>query len=138
MTEIESALSELLAKTNFPAELGIRLVSANAGSCVVAAPLLPKTERPGGIMAGYVLVAAADIAAWLAIKTLLGVDDDSVTSDLHTAFVRAASGAITSRAEVIRCGRRLVTVGATTADDENRTVARHTVTYARPTASGQP
>lgn len=133
MTEIERAISDVLEGTNFPTELGMRLVSAEPGSCSVAATLRPKIERPGGIMAGYVLVAAADVAAWLAIKTLLGVDDGSVTSDLHTAFVRAATGAITCRADVIRCGGRLVTVGMTTADNAGRTVARHTATYARRT-----
>ena len=131
MTEIESALTDLLAKTKVTAELGLRLVSASGGSCIVTVPLLPSNERPGGIMAGHVLVAAADVAAWLAIKTLLGLEDASVTSDMHTAFVRGASSAISCRADVIRCGGRLITVGATTSDEGGKTLARHTITYAR-------
>ncbi len=131
MSDIEIVLADLLAATPFHTELGLRLVSAGEGSCVIETPLLARTQRPGGIMAGYVLVAAADVAAWLAIKTLLGADDASVTSDLHTAFVRPAPGSIHCTATVVRCGRRLITVGADCTDESGRTVARHTVTYAR-------
>jgi acyl-coenzyme A thioesterase PaaI-like protein len=77
MTDMEQSLVRVLEASNFASDSGLRLVSAGNGACIVSVPLLEKSERPGGIMAGYVTLAAADVASWLAIKTLLGVEDTS-------------------------------------------------------------
>jgi len=131
MSVTESPLSSLLAQTNFGRALGMRIVRLGAGTCTLHVPLLETSRRPGGVMAGYVLVAVADVATWLAMKTLLGPDDPSVTVDLHTVFVRAARTGVDCDATLLRCGKRLVSATATCRDERGELVAQHTLTYAR-------
>jgi acyl-coenzyme A thioesterase PaaI-like protein len=50
-------------------------------------------------------MAAADVAMWLAIKTLRGLADPSVTINMHTSFLRSA------RQEDIRCQARVLRQG---------------------------
>ncbi|MGH7709010.1 MAG: PaaI family thioesterase [Vulcanimicrobiaceae bacterium] len=119
----------MLATTNFTA-FGFRLVSAADGAACLHVPALPSNMRPGGIVAGYILIAAADVAVWLAIKTLFGIGDNSVTVDLHTAFLASTSSDVVCEARIVRSGRRIVT-GVATCSDDTRQLAQHTVTYAR-------
>lgn len=119
----------MLAATNF-ISFGFRLVCAVDGSARLHVPALASSLRPGGIVAGYVLVAAADVAVWLAIKTLLGVEDRSVTVDLHSVFLAAASSDVVCDARIVHCGRRIV-AGVATTSDGTRALAQHTITYAR-------
>ena len=119
----------MLATTTFAA-FGFEVAAAGEGSARVRVPWRAAHLRPGGIVAGYILVAAADVAVWLAIKTVLGAEDESVTVDLHTAFLAAASSEFYCDARIVRCGRLLVT-GSATCSDGRRELAQHTVTYAR-------
>ncbi|MGP6158641.1 MAG: PaaI family thioesterase [Vulcanimicrobiaceae bacterium] len=129
MNATESELSTCLAATNFFSQLGFRLVRAGEGECVLHAPFLASSLRPGEMMAGYVLAAAADVAAWLAIKTLLGIDDGSLTLDMHSVYLAPARSEIECAATVTQAGRRLV--HAACADAARRAVSGHTLIYAR-------
>jgi len=122
-------LQELLETTNF-ATFGFRVVHADEARVRLHVPAQVSHLRPGEIVAGYVLVAAADVAVWLAIKTLLGVEDRSVTIDLHTSFLAAGASDFHCDARIVHCGRRIVT-GVATASDDARDLAVHRVSYAR-------
>ena len=52
--------------------------------CTLELPHKPALERPGGIINGPALMAAADCAMWLAIKARIGVDE-------RRAHLRAAT-----------------------------------------------
>src|SRR6202040_2787599 len=83
------------------------VTAANDGSCTLAVPFLPNFERPGGIVSGQVFMIAADVAMWLAIKTLRGIDDPSVTGHMTTEFLQSARREeFTCRATVRKVGRR--------------------------------
>jgi uncharacterized protein (TIGR00369 family) len=129
MTDLHDDLSAMLAETIFHA-YGFRILAVGDGMTRLLVPALATNLRPGGIIAGAVLIAAADVAAWLAIKTLLGRDDASVTIDLHAAFTSAARGDVTTEAAVVRCGARIVVVSVRSTHDDG-VVAIATVTYAR-------
>jgi uncharacterized protein (TIGR00369 family) len=129
MAEMQRTLQALLETTNVAA-FGFRVVQADEGWTRLHVPARASHLRPGEIVAGYVLVAAADVAVWLAIKTLLGVDDRSVTIDLHTSFLAAAASDFNCDARIVHCGRRIVT-GVATSSDAARDLAVHTVAYAR-------
>ena len=126
------ALNRLLADSAFLRPYGYRVDSIGAGECTMIVPFHPALERPGGIVSGLTMMGAADVAMWLAIMTLRGMDEQWVTSDMKTAFLRSA------RSEDISCSARVLKPGKRTmygtAECRNRTaglIAHHVLTYAR-------
>src|SRR5919109_1874976 len=88
-----SDLNRLLVALPSAQQYGFRLHSFASGRCTLHVPYHPTLDRPGGIVAGYVFMAAADVAMWLAIVTKTGLSGDTaVTLEMKTAFLRAARG----------------------------------------------
>jgi acyl-coenzyme A thioesterase PaaI-like protein len=86
----KAELQRLLDSERFLQPWKFRLVKVGDGECTVALPNSPSLERPGGIVNGPALIAAADVAMWLAIKAHLGMAHDALTSDLNTVFLAPA------------------------------------------------
>ncbi len=101
------------------------------GECTIEVPYHPEHDRPGGIVSGQLYMHAADVAFWFAVKTLLGLEDASVTSQMTTAFLGSARAeGFICRARVLRCGKRLV-YGTAECTAGERVLTHHTLTYAR-------
>ena len=127
------ALQNLIAhESAFTKSYGFVVKSAGAGSCSLAVPHLPHLERPGGIMSGQVMMTAADVAMWLAIKTLRGIDDPSVTSHMETQFLQGVREAFICHAEVLKSGRRTTFGIARCVSETGDLLAYHTLTYVTP------
>jgi len=127
-------LRRVLRATAFARRDRFRLRAVADGRCVLEVPFSPALERPGGIVSGQVLMAAA-AAMWLAIMTRLGAHDGSVTSSMTTTFLRAArKQTVVCAARVVKLGRRLIYGVAECADRDGRLVSHHVITYARPEA----
>lgn len=125
-------LERLLADIPFTSSMGLAVLEVGDGQCTLNVPFRATFERPGGIVSGQVLMAAADVAMWLAIKTCLGPEDESVTAHLTTNFLRTASKtAFTCRATVLKLGRRLIYGVAECTDGDGRLIAHHTISYIR-------
>ncbi len=87
-------LQELLShEAAFAKAFSFVVTAVTPGSCTIEVPHLPQFDRPGGIVSGVVYMTAADVAMWLAIKTLRGLGDPSVTSHMQTQFLRSARNA---------------------------------------------
>lgn len=128
----ERELAVLLATIPMAREHAFQLVEARAGACTVDVPFTAALERPGGVVAGPIFMAAADVTMWLAILTRLGADDRSVTTHLATTFVAAARRErFRCSARVLKLGRRLVHGVAECVAGDGRLLALHTITYAR-------
>lgn len=124
-------LSALLEAHAFTRRLRAEVSFVGEGECALQVPHNPEHDRPGGIVSGPVYMHAADVAFWFAIKTLLGLEDPSVTSQMTTAFLGSARGeGFECRARVIRCGKRLV-YGTAECTVGERVLTHHTLTYAR-------
>ena len=89
---MKPALQRLLDTSQFLRPYGFRVVSADEEKCTLELPHRPDLERPGGIINGPALMAAADCAMWLAIKARIGLQNDALTSDLNTTFLAPAKG----------------------------------------------
>ena len=114
---------------------GFILVSIEDDSCTLRIPFRPVLERPGGIIAGRVYMAAADVSMWLAIKARYG-DESSLTSSMVTHFVsKACRSDVLCRARMVRGGQRLIFGVAECSSDGGDLLSHHTVTYMR-TESG--
>ncbi|MGH9821922.1 MAG: PaaI family thioesterase [Blastocatellia bacterium] len=130
-------LEQLLSEVAFTRGFGFTLGSIEYGKCVINVPFQPVFERPGGIVSGQVYMAAADVAMWLAIKTRLGIGDNSVTTELKTIFLRAAQQEdITCSATVLKLGKQLIYGTAESRSRAGDLLTHHTITYARASKPG--
>jgi len=128
-------LQRLLMGSPFIRHYGFRLHSIAPGECVLSVPFQDEFERPGGIVSGLVFMAAADVAMWLAIKTLLGSDDGCVTAEMKTSFLSAARRqGFRCRAKILKLGKRLVYGVAECISLDRKLLTHHTLTYIRPGA----
>jgi uncharacterized protein (TIGR00369 family) len=114
--------------------LGFTVTALGPGKATVAMPFRAAFVRPGGTVAGPMLMALADCAMYGAV---LGADPSAimaVTSNLTIHFLRGAKQAdIVAEAELLRMGRRLAVVEVTlSSKGEAKPVAHVTGTYALP------
>src|SRR5881398_3484613 len=68
MTTHREELERTLATAPFAETYGFVLVSIDDDSCTLRIPFRPVLERPGGIIAGPVYMAAADVTMWLRLR----------------------------------------------------------------------
>ena len=129
---MKKKLQKLLDRSRFIRTYGFRVVSVNKDKCVLELPHRPILERPGGIINGPALMAAADCAMWLAIKAHIGVDGDALTSELNTAFLAPAKGGhVYCTARILKMGRRRIYGVAECHGKKGNLFSHHTVTYVR-------
>ena len=132
MAATKRQLQTLLDKSRFIRHYGFRVVRSNEEACTIELPHRPLLERPGGIINGPALMAAADCAMWLAIKTRLGIDKDALTSELNTAFLAPAkSEHVYCTARILKFGSRRIYGTAECHARNGRLFSHHTVTYVR-------
>ncbi len=128
----EAELRRVLDEVAFTRVYGFRLQALGDGECTLEVPFQSAFERPGGIVSGQVLMAAADVAMWLAIMTRLGAADGSVTAGMTSAFLGAARREpFCCTARIVKLGRRLVYGVAESVGASGRLLAHHSLTYAR-------
>jgi uncharacterized protein (TIGR00369 family) len=125
-------LQSVLDKSRFIRHYGFRVVRSSEESCVIELPHRPSLERPGGIINGPALMAAADCAMWLAIKARIGIDKDALTSELNTAFLSPAKGEhVYCTAKILKLGRRSIYGTAQCHNKSGQLYSHHTVSYVR-------
>jgi len=128
----EHELTELLATSPFAQIYGFRLAGIGEGQCTLLVPFQSVFERPDGLVSGPVFMAAADVAMWLAIKTMLGTADRSVTAEMKTSFLSGAKNEdFRCTARILKCGRRLIYGVAECVKDHGALLTHHTLTYIR-------
>ncbi|MGG5809567.1 PaaI family thioesterase [Falsiroseomonas sp. CW058] len=87
---------------------GVEVLSFAAGEAVLRLPHRDDLLRPGGTVSGPALMGLADVAMWVALLSLTGGVDESLTANLSITFLRPpAPRAVLAEARVIRKGRTL-------------------------------
>jgi acyl-coenzyme A thioesterase PaaI-like protein len=128
----KAELQRLLDGERFLKPWRFRLVKADGDLCVITLPNRPALERPGGIVNGPALIAAADVAMWLVIKSRLGMAHDALTSDLNTVFLAPAKAkTVYCTARILKAGTRRFFGTAECHDGKGKTFTHHTLTYVR-------
>lgn len=110
---------------------GFEMITATPDQCDVLIHEQKIIFRPGGVVAGPVLFAAADVGAYGLILSATG-QPMSTTVDLIIHFLRPGQGLpLLARTVPIKFGRRLVTTETTISprDNPGRQIARATSTY---------
>jgi acyl-coenzyme A thioesterase PaaI-like protein len=126
---LKRELQKLLNKSKFVRQYGFQVARVGRDSCTLELPHRALLERPGGIINGPALMAAADCAMWLAIKVRIGIDKDALTSELNTAFLNAAKGHVYCTARILKFGRRAIFGTAECHSKSGQVYSHHTVTY---------
>jgi acyl-coenzyme A thioesterase PaaI-like protein len=128
----KAELQRLLDGARFLKTWRFRVVKADGDLCTVALPNRPALERPGGIVNGPALIAAADVAMWLAIKARLGMVHDALTADLNTVFLAPAKAkTVYCTARILKAGTRRFFGTAECHDSAGKVFSHHTLTYVR-------
>jgi len=128
----QEELALLLRETTFTRNFGFSLDRIEDGGCTIHVPFQTAFERPGGIVSGQVFMAASDVAMWLAIKTKLGMAEESVTAEMKTSFLSAARNEdFRCTARVLKVGRRLIYGTAECVGSNGRLFTHSTLTYIR-------
>ncbi len=126
------ALQKLLDNEPFASPWKFRVVSVGEGRCTLELPFRDSLARPGGIMNGPALMAAADCSMWLAIKSLIGIEGDALTSEMTTAFLAPARGeSVLCHSSVMQLGKRRIYGTAECRNAAGKIFSHHTLTYAR-------
>ena len=130
----EDELRQLLVAHPFIKQYGFRLHSIAEGVCTLDVPFQEIFERPGGIVSGPVLMAAADVTMWLAIMTRIGDEAEmTLTVEMKTAFLAAAKREdLRCTATILKLGKRLVYGVAECVTSRGVPVTHHSMTYIRP------
>lgn len=124
-----ASLNEFLESHEFTRRPGFRVTSAGDGECQIQVPYASGDDRPDGIVGGFVLMRAADVAFWLAIKTRLGFEVEFVTSSMTTHFLRPARPEdFVCSARLLKSGRRLV-FGEAQCSVGERGLSHHLLTF---------
>ena len=123
-------LNALLARCTFAEPYRFRAISCAAGECELELPYAAWLDRPGGVVNGPALMAAADVAMWLAILTTRGTEEQWVTADMKSSFLSAAKHEnVIFRARVMKLGARSAYVTADCSTASAPLVAHHVGTY---------
>jgi uncharacterized protein (TIGR00369 family) len=125
-------LKNILAQTAFGRLYNFQLVSHGEGECTIKVPFSKDIERPGGIVAGPVYFACVDVAMWLAIMTKLGIEVQTVTTELNSTFLSSAKEEdVIGHATVLKLGKTQIFGTAECRTNSGKLLTYHTITYAR-------
>ena len=126
----QDELAHILANAAFLQPFGLEIQSCTPGECTVVAPYAVSRERPGGIVSGITLMAAADVAMWLAIMTQRGTAEQWVTTDMKTAFLSSARRTdVACTARVLKLGKRTAYGTAECRGADGKLLAHHVLSY---------
>ena len=127
-----------LIETELPwaVELGVTVDEIGAGRARVRLPYKPVFLRPGGTVAGPLLMGLADIATYVAVLSVIGRVELAVTTSLNCNFLRRPKPKdVIGEARMLKVGKRLAygEVSIFTAGEEgDGPVAHVTATYSIP------
>ena len=113
---------------------GFRLEALDSGTATVRAPYSNEFLRPGGTIAGPVMMGLADYAVYAAVLSCIGIVELAVTTNLNINFLhRPEPGDLLAYARIIKLGKRLA-VGEVEmyVEGEEELVAHVTATYSIP------
>lgn len=122
----------------FAGQMGIVIERVEAGEVLARLPYREAFVRPGGTVAGPVMMALADFVMWGVVLSLLGPVKLAVTTSLNINFLRRPDPAdLTARGRILKLGKRLAVgeVYLYTGDSEDL-VAHVTCTYSIPPRDG--
>lgn len=139
-SKISAAELERLAAEEVPVagQMGVIVDHIEPGEVRARVPYQDAFLRPGGTVAGPVLMALADFVMWGVVMSLIGPVKLAVTTSLNINFLRKPGpGDVVAVGKILKLGKRLAVgeVYLYTGGSE-RLVAHVTTTYSIPPGNG--
>ena len=136
MSRISIAEFEEIARDRLPfvGQLGVVIERLDRGVARMRVPYREDFIRPGGTIAGPVMMSLADLAVYAAVLSMIGPVELAVTTNLNINFLRRPlPGDVIAEARILKLGKRLA-VGEVRLfrDGEDELVAHVTATYSIP------
>ncbi len=131
----QAELDEIVtASLGWVEDMGLRIEEIGEGACRARLPFDTRRVRPGGTVAGPMLLALASYAAYVAVLSLAGRVELAAVINMGANFFQGASGDVIAEARVINRGRRLMTTETRLleADGEGRLLAQVSAVYSLP------
>jgi uncharacterized protein (TIGR00369 family) len=122
----------------FAGNMGIKFTQVDEGYVVARLPYQDDFIRPGGTIAGPVMMAMADLVLWGVVMSQLGPVKLAVTTNLNINFLRRPTpGELTAVGSNLKLGQRLAIgeVSLLTGGKDGDLVAHVTGTYSIPPRS---
>ncbi len=139
----EAELDELVrGELPWAVDMGLRVERLEEGACRVRLPFDPSYVRPGGTVAGPMMIAAASFALYAAVLSAYGPVKQTVARQLSCNFLRAAAPAdLLADARLLHRGARAAYGEAalySAVDEAAGPVAHVTMTFSIPPGSIPP
>lgn len=125
-------MREFLPRSPFVGHLGIELAAVEDGCAKLTLPFGDEVVTIGEVVHGGAIATLIDTAAMVASWAGADVPETlrGATVDLSVSYLAPADGqSVTATAQVVRRGRRLVTVGVDVHTTDETHVATALVTY---------
>lgn len=132
VAEFEAIAAE---KLPFVDMLGMQIDSIDADGVTMRARYNPDQLRPGGTIAGPVMMGLADCAVYVLVLSHIGPVELAVTTNLSINFLRKPEpGDLLARAGMLKLGSRLAVAEVSMYSElnQNDVVAHATATYSIP------
>jgi uncharacterized protein (TIGR00369 family) len=125
---------QVILQGGFPDTEVPHVEEVNDDFVLMSYPITDRHGRPGGTVAGPVMMSLADTSAWVVIMSQIGPVVLAVTTSLHIDFLRKPELTdIMARARILKLGKRLAVVEVEIfSRGSNELVAKSQVTYSIP------
>ena len=138
MAEItQSELDEIVAASiPWVNDLGLEVEAIGEGACRARLAYDDRKVRPGGTVAGPMLIALASYAAYVAVLSVAGRVELAAVISQSANFFKGTAGDVIAEARIVSRGKRLVTTETRllAADSADTLLAQVTATYSLPAA----
>lgn len=117
-------------------DIGIVTDRIGVGTAILRLPFRPNMLRPGGTMAGPMMMALADACMYAVALSLIGTVKLAVTTNFNINFLfRAAPADLLAEGRILKLGKRLVVMEVMVhSEGHDEPVAHATGTYSIPPA----
>ncbi len=109
LSQILDEVAERFGKNHFSHTLGIEMLLANNGRCIVRLPVRPDHLQNAGFVHGGILATLADVAMGFAASSAVGEDRHVLTGELKISYLNPAIHPLMeARGTVLKAGRKIV------------------------------
>ncbi len=128
--ERETIIRDIFSQNLFARLLGMKLLEIEDGSATIELEVRDDLRQAQGLLHGGATATLIDTATGFATSTLIERGQRFSTIDLTVHYMRPVTeGIIRCKANVIRNGRRIVTLDAEALSDSGKQVATALTTY---------
>ncbi|MCA1590053.1 MAG: PaaI family thioesterase [Acidobacteria bacterium] len=112
--------------------MGMRLLDMSENEAVIAIDMRDDLRQPSGVLHGGVTATLIDTTMAFAVMTRIEPGAATATIDLTVHYLRPhTNGRVTCRAKIVRAGKRIFTVSAEVASEDEKLIATAISTYTK-------